>query len=72
MTEMHRVWERIKDRAEAHATGKALLSMVDAQRIVVDAFGEECLEGPPNAVVDFFARELVRLTSSMHSRAMGR
>jgi len=71
MTEMNRVWERIRDRAEAHATGNALLSMVEAQRIVLDVFDEEC-SNPPNAVVDFFARELLRRTAPLHSAAMGR
>jgi hypothetical protein len=45
--------------------------MVEAQRIVLDVFDEEC-SNPPNAVVDFFARELLRRTAPLHSAAMGR
>jgi hypothetical protein len=62
MTDIDRVWARIHDRAHVHARENALLSTLDARRIVAHICGEECSETPPDITIDFLARELVRLT----------
>ena len=62
MTEMDRVWARLKGRAEVDIRANVLLSMADARRIVQHVCSEECTETPPDQAIEFLARELVRLS----------
>ena len=62
MTEMERVWERVKLSASQHAASATLVSMADARYIVDSICDDESHKRPPGAAIDYLAGELVRLT----------
>ncbi|MBV8343677.1 MAG: hypothetical protein JO190_01615 [Candidatus Eremiobacteraeota bacterium] len=62
MADVDRVWARIHQLAEARARENALLTALDARRIVARICLQECPEQPPDIAIEFLAREFVRLT----------
>lgn len=68
MTEMERVWERLKERAglRAAASGGSV-SMTDAIDAVTMICAHECRQQPPADAIEYFAGEFVRLTAEAHA-----
>ena len=62
MTEIERVWERLKERAVRHAQNGDSPSMSDALNIASSICTEECRERPGADAIQYFAAELIRLT----------
>lgn len=63
-----RIWLRIKETARRTARRKSPLSPTDAERIVEGIVAEERISVPRDAV-EYFARELLRLTENPQTRA---
>jgi hypothetical protein len=56
-----KVWQRIKNTAERDATERSSLSFPEAEKVVKRIIQSE--DGPfPQPAVEFYARELIRLT----------
>ena len=64
MTEMEKVWRRIKDRAAGYGDASLVISMADARGIVREMCRDELTARtePPPDTVEYLATELVRLT----------
>ncbi len=68
MTEIERVWERLKERAFRHADSRAVPSMDEARTTVISICADECRERPPVDAIEFFAAEFMRLTIEAYER----
>lgn len=68
MTEIERVWERLKERAVRHADSQAVPSIEEARTIVISICAGECRERPPADAIEFFAAEFMRLTIEAYER----
>ncbi len=62
MTEIERVWERLKERAIRHADSRAVPNLAEARTVVHGICAEECRELPPVDALEYFAAEFMRLT----------
>jgi hypothetical protein len=68
MTEVERVWERLKERAALRAAASgATVSMTDAMDVATAICAQECRQQPPADAIEYFASEFVRLTSEAHA-----
>jgi hypothetical protein len=65
MSEMERVWTRIKNAAEQFGTAGKRLSQRQAEGIVADIMREEHAERPPLDALHYLAEELRSRTSAL-------
>lgn len=68
MTEIERVWKRLKDRAVRHADSPTVPSIDEARTIVISICADECRERPPVDAIEYFSAEFMRLTIASHDR----
>jgi hypothetical protein len=66
---VERVWQRIKDTARRNAANRLQLSLEDSEKVVNRIIRSE--DGPfPQPAVEFYARELIRLTEEARIAAI--
>jgi hypothetical protein len=66
MSEIERVWDRVKDRAAALAERDVVLDSADSRMLVIQICREERAERPPPGAIEYLASELMRLTAESH------
>ena len=62
MTDVDRIWPRLKDWAARYAERKEVLTVSDARFIVIETCREERTDRPPPTGLERLADTLVRLT----------
>lgn len=62
MTEMERVWMRMKTTATRFARRRALLSVPMSRTIVLKICSQQKAKSPPADALEYLATQLVRLT----------
>lgn len=71
MTDINRVWNRMKTAAQRHARVSNILSVREAKLEVAKLCQSEKTVQPPDDALEYLARELVRLTTeSRNSRRL--
>jgi len=70
MTDIERVWARIKDTAADMSRSDLFPSAGEARRSVLRIFTEERAGIPPAEAVEFFASEMIQLVAQKAASAL--